>query len=328
MGDSAKKVYADNPQASRSPYFPVPMSQFEYLEGLDIPLFIKMSDQFVEYVSSSDSNREELFAHLREKKVQTVYVHLRHREALFQKTEKYLHKIISDEKLDVQVKCTALHNAAMSLVDDLYQNPESTERLKSTKNLVENQINLIQQHPKAFTFLSTLGAHDYYTYTHTIGVATYTIALLIAEQRHSDQYLLEAGQGALLHDIGKAKIPWEIINKHSALSEEEWAKMKQHPEIGHAILQRAGFTSEIILQATRNHHENLDGTGYPDKLKGDQIHWVTQVVGISDVLNALTTNRSYSNARTTFEAFTFIKEHMSNKFSPELFKKFLVMFRE
>ena len=328
MGEFAKKIMAENPNESRSPYFPVPINQFEILNTLNIPLFLKIGPDFVEYISQGEKNKPSLFQHLKDRQITTVYVHLNHRRELFRETEKYLHDIIKSPNLELKEKAEALHSAAVCLIEDIFDNPENSKRLKDTRPLVENQVKLIQDNPKAFFFLSNLGAHDYYTYTHSIGVASYSIAYFIADKSCSESDLIDIGQGSLLHDVGKAKIPWDIINKKDGLTEDEWLRLKQHPALGDAILKNAGMTNKTILAATRHHHENYDGSGYPDGLKGDSIPLVAQIVGFADVFNALTTNRSYSNARTSFEAFKFMKEHLHGKFKEEVFTKFLMLFKE
>ena len=328
MGEAAKKILAENPEVSRHPYTSVPESQFKYLYEIPITLYLKIGNEFIVFVEKHDPTRSEVIDTLFDQKIKRVYVHLTDSKLLFRETERHLREIIDSPKIAFEDKAQALNAAALSVIEDLFENPDNAERLHSTRPLIESHITLLQNHPKSFIFMSNLGAHDYYSYTHSIGVANYSLAYCLTNKVMNEGQIPEAGQAALLHDIGKAKVPWEIINKKDKLTEREWQAMKQHPVLGHAILMDSGFNSDLILQATRNHHENLDGSGYPDGLKDDELHEITQVVGMSDVFSALTTNRSYSNARSSFEAFKFMKDTFNNKFRQEIFRNFLLMFHE
>ncbi len=107
------------------------------------------------------------------------------------------------------------------------------------------------------------------------------------------------------------------------MTKEEFDKIKEHPELGVAILKETGngFTDEYII--TLQHHENYDGTGYPHGLQKDEIHRCGKIARIIDVYDALTTNRSYANAIRPFAALVEMKENMSNCFDRELLKEFI-----
>ncbi len=129
--------------------------------------------------------------------------------------------------------------------------------------------------------------------------------------------------GILLHDIGKTRISADIINKKGKLTEDDFEKIKEHPDLGVAILKETGniFKGEYIT--TIQHHENYDGTGYPYGLLKDEIHLCGKIARIIDVYDALTTHRSYAKAIRPFAALMEMKENMLNCFDEELFKEFI-----
>lgn len=147
---------------------------------------------------------------------------------------------------------------------------------------------------------------DEYTYTHCINVALYSM-LTAKWLRLSPCEIKNVVYAGLLHDIGKVKIPPHILNKPSKLSPEEFEEMKKHTIYGYDIVKSIGNITEDIRQAVLMHHEREDETGYPTGAKGDLINVYSRIVAVSDVYDAMTSERVYKKRATPFEAF-----HMFN----------------
>jgi putative nucleotidyltransferase with HDIG domain len=141
-------------------------------------------------------------------------------------------------------------------------------------------------------WLDTVWRHDAGVYQHTLSVAGFAAAfgtvLGLGAADHS-----RLARAALLHDIGKSRIPAEILNKPGRLTPEEWRLMQRHPAIGADLLAEQGGTDPAVIAAVRHHHERLDGGGYPDGLVGAAISDLTRLVAICDVYSALTERRAY-----------------------------------
>ena len=139
--------------------------------------------------------------------------------------------------------------------------------------------------------------------------------------------LLSLYRGGFLHDIGKVGIPDAILFKPSALSEEEWDTMRQHPLIGEEICRRMR-TLEPVLPIIRSHHERWDGGGYPDGLRKSEIPLLARVLQFADIYDALTTSRPYKRPFTPTEALAIMEEETSRGWrDPELMSLFLRMHR-
>ena len=124
---------------------------------------------------------------------------------------------------------------------------------------------------------------------------------------------------APLHDVGKISTPDMILNKPDKLDQDEWKIMEQHAEKGHSILK--GSNHKIIQAGAiiaKNHHENWDGSGYPDGQKGQDIHIFGRIVALADVYDALRHDRCYKEAWDKSETLSFIQEQSGKKFDPEL----------
>jgi len=152
-----------------------------------------------------------------------------------------------------------------------------------------------------------------------------TIGLALAEQvgLRSQAHLMDFGVGAMFHDVGKTKIPSAILRKRGPLTEDEWEQMKRHPEMGIALLDpKSPFPDDskaIILQ----HHERIDGSGYPKGLIGAEIHPFARVAAIVDVFDALTSRRTYKDAVGSFPALRIIKEEVGTHFDEDYYRVFV-----
>ncbi len=147
---------------------------------------------------------------------------------------------------------------------------------------------------------------DSYTFGHCERVATYAMA--VAQQLGCDESQLTAIRlGAYLHDLGKVRVPHEILNKPAKLTEQEFDVIKQHPEWGIELLATIEFPWDI-KPIIRWHHEKYDGSGYPDRLRGDEIPVAAQIVCIADVYDALTTTRSYRAAMSRADAIARMEQ--------------------
>lgn len=141
-------------------------------------------------------------------------------------------------------------------------------------------------------WLQTVWRHDAGVYQHTLSVAGFAAAFGAVLGLGSADHRRFA-RAALLHDIGKARIPAEILNKPGRLTPEEWRLMQRHPAIGADLLAEQGGAEPAVIAAVRHHHERLDGAGYPDGLAGAAISDLTRLVAICDVYSALTERRAY-----------------------------------
>ena len=159
-------------------------------------------------------------------------------------------------------------------------------------SLVDDVIESIDRHPDALLSLARLKTADEYTYMHSVAVC----ALMVALGRQlglNDTQCREAGIAGMLHDLGKAAMPQEILNKPGKLTPAEFDVIKQHPVRGHEMLLAGAHVSEGVMDVCRHHHERFDGTGYPDSLNGERISLLARMSAVCDVYDAVTSDRPY-----------------------------------
>jgi len=148
------------------------------------------------------------------------------------------------------------------------------------------------RHPGALISLARLKTADDYTYMHSVAVW----ALMVALGRQmglDEEELRTAGLAGLLHDLGKALMNQDVLNKPGKLTDEEFEHIKSHPHEGWKLLKEAGSVNEAVLDVCRHHHERTDGNGYPDRLAGEQFTRLARMGAICDVYDAITSNRPY-----------------------------------
>jgi putative nucleotidyltransferase with HDIG domain len=163
---------------------------------------------------------------------------------------------------------------------------------------------------------------DEYTGVHSRAVVDLALAV-------SDRLRLDAGTrrnvefGALLHDVGKIRVPKAIIHKQGTLTEEEWVVMRNHTVFGEQMLRQVGGTLSSVGRVVRHSHERYDGTGYPDRLAGEEIPIESRVISACDAFNAMTTNRPYRRAMSLEGAIEELRRCTGSHFDPRIVQALL-----
>lgn len=246
-------------------------------------------------------------------------------EALYQAyVTRHLQSIAKNSDIPTDQKAQLIYQKASETVSAMFKNPESLENVKNAQEIVNSSIEIILSNHCAVESLMKITAHDYYTHTHSINVSIYTLSLgAFLGIEGNDLEVL--GMAAILHDLGKSKIDYEIINKNGKLTEDEFIQMKKHPAFGHEIALKLGITDERILSGIRHHHEKIEGRGYPDNLKGESVSYFARIIGVCDVFDALSTKRSYKDPMSSYESLLLMKQQMVGHLDMDIVNAFIKM---
>lgn len=263
-----------------------------------------------------------LLERLRSSKVETLLVKSTDEEHYRHYLESNLGSLVADENLPMEERSALLYDSARNLVRDVLRDPRAGNVLQRSEEVVSHMIRFLFADKQAFYHLIQVTSYDYYTYTHSVNVFVFNIALA-ARLGVREENLLDFGQGGLLHDIGKSRISPEILNKPGKLSPDEWRIIKMHPVFGDQMLLEQGCTSEISIDVVRHHHEKLCGGGCPDGLPGDDVSAWVRICTISDIFDALTTHRPYKKALDSYHSLLLMQEEMSNELDPDFFHAFV-----
>ena len=187
--------------------------------------------------------------------------------------------------------------------------------------LVDDIASSVMRNPGALVSLARLKRRDDYSYMHSVAVCALMVALA-REQGMDEDACREAGLAGLMHDIGKAVMPLEVLNKPGRLTDEEFDVIRTHPEQGFALLKDGEGVSAATLDVVLHHHERFDGTGYPRKLAGEAISSLARMGAICDVYDAITSNRPYKQGWDPAESIARMASWKGH-FDPALFAKFV-----
>jgi putative nucleotidyltransferase with HDIG domain len=201
-----------------------------------------------------------------------------------------LHKSMADE---LQIASNILKRSKETVIS-LFAEARMGNAINTTGcgALVNEVVESVDRNAEALISLCRLKTADEYTYIHSVSVC----ALMVSLGRQlglDDATCRDAGMAGLLHDVGKAAMPQEIINKPGKLTDAEFTIIKSHPLKGYEMLLESGVENERVLDVCRHHHERMDGAGYPDRLPPENITLIARMSAVCDVYDAVTSNRPY-----------------------------------
>ena len=194
---------------------------------------------------------------------------------------------------------------------------ELISKFHNEENMTENKIWEI-----ATSLAGAIDAKDTYTKGHSTSVSKYSEALARAinlPEKEINRIML----GALLHDVGKIGIPETVLKKEGPLSDDEWAIMKQHPDIGVEKVLQPNVSLRDLIPIVKYHHERIDGRGYPEGLKGDEIPLAAKIVAIADTYHALTSDRPYRSGMSIENAIAILEEGAGTQWDADLIRSFI-----
>lgn len=305
-------------------FFPVsPLILFPEALGT-FAVYLHQNGDFVLYTKSGERFTDKLRNRIYDMGVSEVYVQTMDKGLFDDYVETHLGRILMDETIPLPERAKAFYSTSADVVKETFAErlpgdmPEDTFRRIS--NVVGQSMCFLRK-GGTLKALAPFISHDYKTYTHCMHVFVYTVSILSTFEIDEDE-LQECGLGAMLHDVGKTKIPLKILNKRGALSEGERNVIQTHPVHGVGVcanLPISQRTSNCILF----HHERMDGKGYPTNLTDDSIPLPVRAITVADVYDALTTNRPYAPAMRPFDALTIMRHDMAGAFDLDVFKRFI-----
>jgi putative nucleotidyltransferase with HDIG domain len=231
--------------------------------------------------------------------------------------KKFVHEQINAANISVVEKAQILRASSMALVEELFEHPDVSVALNSSRPVIENFVSFMEAEPEAMAHLIGLSGHDFYTYNHSLDVSIYALGLGQTLGMNPKE-LEELGLGALFHDIGKRNVSLDILCKKGGLSQEEWTIMQQHTHYGIMILNKEPNISDAMKATCFEHHESFQGNGYPQQLVGQEIHPHARIVAIADTYDALTTQRSYNVPMMPMDALAMMRDQIHSRFDPDM----------
>jgi HD-GYP domain-containing protein (c-di-GMP phosphodiesterase class II) len=249
-------------------------------------------------------------------------------EAAWKVVPDALRTAIRDTQAPPERKAVLIRQESVAMMKNLLDDP-TADNIREAKKGISEIVHLILKEEQTLHYLLNITSHDHYTYTHSVSVGILAVALAKSLFKDANNHDIHAlGAGFFLHDLGKVGIDNNIINKPGKLDDEEMREMRRHPPLGFKLLhdtrQLTDESKTIVLQ----HHERVDGTGYPKGLRGNDIHVYARICAIADVYDALTSDRPYRNKMPPFDALKLMREQMMHHFQRDLFEQFVLLFKQ
>jgi len=326
MSRSAASVESEQPAPSADGTFePVQLATLQVERCYDFDLYLKTEQAFSLYRARhapfSEADRQRLVAN----GLEVLFVRASDRMAYRKYLVGQLEGIVTDERLPVQQRCEVTARCARELARELFSDPGELQLYEDTGRLVRSTTTLVLREPDAVVGLAKMLRHDYYTSTHLINVSTLSLLLALRLGIRDEARLCRIGMGGLLHDIGKARIDPAILNSPRRLTDREMSEMRRHPDYGMMIMMEME-TPEVgreVLRMIHQHHERLDGSGYPVGLCGEEIASCSRICAVVDVYDAMTCKRPYRDALPVQVALEHLVSQSGDRLDSEIVSAWL-----
>ena len=212
-------------------------------------------------------------------------------DQISEETQKTINRLQVPDRAKVRLNESVRSRVAEGMTF-LYNNTEDVNFLNTTRTIADELLKAIDDNDAIAVDINELKICDEYTFKHSVDVAT--MSMVVAKKLGlSKEEIYDIGVAGLLHDIGKSKVPNEILNKPAKLTDEEFAVMKLHSLYGYQILKKNEGIKEMVRQAVLQHHEKINGNGYPMGVDGFKICPYAKILSIADIYDALVTERPY-----------------------------------
>jgi HD-GYP domain-containing protein (c-di-GMP phosphodiesterase class II) len=273
-----------------------------------------------ENVRFADVHRRRLIEH----GVRFIYIRMSDQSRFRRQTETHLDTTARDPAVAITEKSALIYETSVELVNELLAEPEMIHKSPRLESVSRAVTTLVMNNPKSFTHLFAASHHDFYTATHMVNVGTWMVPLAYELGHRDPDELNRICQAGLLHDMGKIFVSEEVLNKPGKLSEEDWRQIRSHPEKGVEYLSQFEGVDPMILRVTLQHHERVDGSGYPKGIKGDQMDPISKICAVVDSFDAMTAFRPFKERTLSVqESLAILKKETPSKYDPVVMEAWL-----
>ena len=281
-------------------YIPIYACSLTANNILAFDLYVFDGQDMVLFRSAQLPMTSESCGDLLKRNLNRLYVSATQRKEYQQYLRSNLNQILEDPSIDDFTKSSILYDSAKELVKDVFADPTKCQHIKESQAFVESTVLYVLREQNAFLNMLNVMSFDYSIFTHSVNVCTFSLALARAAGIDRTKELIKLATGAMLHDVGKTRIPEQILSKSGPLDQSEWQIMRKHPQWGVELISQTNLLTQESHIPILQHHERRNGQGYPAGLGPDDIHIYGRIVAIADAFDAMTTNRVYRSAEDTF----------------------------
>jgi len=310
-----------NRAGSAATYIPVSPSMMAPSSMVGVPLYVRdtQSQDYKLYRAAHIPFLSDDLAKLQARGVSKLFVQSQDQAALQDYLHRNLEDNLRDESTPVENRFSQLNVVVRDVLREAFGRGNVAEILDQTQVMSRQTVDMICRSDAVASKLCAVLCHDYHTFTHTANVS-FMCVMLAKAIGISDREDLEAiAAGGLLHDLGKLEISNAVLTKPGKLTDDEYALIREHPTKGFLAISNQPALSFAQLMMVYQHHERLDGKGYPVGVEGDSIHPWARLCSVVDVFEALTSNRPYRSGMPNSEAFKIMDRLVGVSLDPELY---------
>jgi putative nucleotidyltransferase with HDIG domain len=279
--------------------------------GFDV--FLKLSEENYAHVFSKSTGLDyKRLAHYMSKGVTHLWVKGDDLHAYMEFISKPAHAIFVDPQTPQEKKIATLLNMTEQNLAELFtQISVNDEAAKSTRQVIENYVQLMTTEPQTLAVILKLVSHGEYLYYHAIAVSIFSMFIAKASGQLNKEMLEIVAMGGFLHDIGCSQIPQDILNSTHELTPQQQAVMRKHPRIGMKMLEKSRIIPKEVRYIIYQHHECPNGQGYPNGLRGSAIYMPARVVALADEFSELISHRPGRKAYPVDQALKILEQEAS-----------------
>ena len=314
-------------ETEKPKFIPIPLDTLQINTDKNFDVFIKTKKgKMVLYSAGRESFSLKVRDNLIEHGISILYISEKDIGLYNSYLSENLSEQLSNPNAPTQDKAEFAYTTIANIGRNLFAKP-TAETIDSYKNAISKTVDFVLKEDDSVAHLINMTQFDFTTYNHSMNVGIFATGLTKALFANNDKHNLEElASGFFLHDLGKSGIPLKILRKPGPLDSEEWGIMKTHPTLGFDILTKFDKITPESKIIVVQHHERHNGTGYPNGVRGKNIHIYSKICCIADVFEALVAKRPYKKQKSFFEALKIMQGQMKDDFDPVIFKKFVLLF--
>jgi HD-GYP domain-containing protein (c-di-GMP phosphodiesterase class II) len=279
--------------------------------------------RFVKYAGQNGKQQERIRLLMESGDLQEeLYILESHSIQYFEEATAVLREFIKRPDVSIEEKTGRIYSLSEQVMKEFFEYTAPPKFLRTADKVMDLMAECMSQETLGFGGLAEIVNKDYYTYTHSVNVGLYCLTFGV-KMKMGPNDIRELGIGGMLHDVGKSKVPYEIVNKKGKLTDSEFREIQKHCLLGVEILETQGCYGKKVLHMAEHHHEKYEGGGYPHGLEGEDIPYFGRICKVMDVYDALTTRRSYKKPMKPLEALKLMKNDMGEEFDVKLLDRFV-----
>ncbi len=306
-------------------YCEISIENFFNMKGeMPFDVFVRLSEnKYTKIFKVGDLIDRKRFEIYSEKGVKELYIHRRNRRDYIAATERLVQRLLKQTNISTAEARRAIEELSEQTLFEIYEDHVfDEESVRRTQTTIKTYVNLVNSDVKSLANFINLARQETYLCRHSIATSVFALLLARAAANVNEKTLAIVGLGGMLHDMGMSRLPASITDSDRQMTPEEWTLIKTHCKIATQMVSGIPTFPTDVLTAIEQHHENWNGRGYPNGLRGEAIFYPARIIAIADAFSALTTRRGGRALYSAEDAISVMVTE-EGKYDPQLLRVFM-----